>query len=482
MPQNLERSLIRNTYWSIIGKVGYLIISLITNIVLVRNLGPETFGTVSIVMLFVMVSNVLVESGLGGALVRKENVQDIDYSTVFYFNIAVSLGLLTVFVLSSSYIAAYYNLPILEELIWGASFILIFNALKLFQVTKLIRDLDFKKKSRYEIWAISIASLCSFCLLWLDFGIWAVIYFHILNSAILTILLWTCVERLGSYRFSMRALKSIYSFGLNTTLASLLSTFFDNIYQLALSKYFSVTHAGYYYQAKKLQDMPNGLIQNTFYSVMYSGFSRVRTDEGQFNHLHDKTIRLFTIFNGLLCTFIFFYAEQIILLLFGYEWHEATVYLKILVVAGFLYLQELFYRMMFKVFDKTRFILRFEILKRCFQSLLIVLSIYIKDPLVLIATIPLTNLMSLFIYNFGSKATRYNNYSYNLRVTFAILLVSIISIGFITIVDSRLGLSRIEELFLLPLLLFTYCLSTYLAGLGNIVKELHPVVKMLGRV
>ena len=89
MKEGLSKQVLINSLWSLFGRFGYLSISLISNIILVRLLSPKEFGQLGIVMFFIIVGSVLTEAGLSGALIRKEHVTDNDYSTIFIFNLIV---------------------------------------------------------------------------------------------------------------------------------------------------------------------------------------------------------------------------------------------------------------------------------------------------------------------------------------------------------------------------------------------------------
>src|SRR5690554_8114369 len=106
MSNELSKSLVINTLWSFIGRFGYLGVSLVTNIILVRLLSPKEFGQVGIMMFFIVVATVLTESGLGGALIRKQNVTEVDYSTIFIFNLCISIFLMALLIASSGFIAS----------------------------------------------------------------------------------------------------------------------------------------------------------------------------------------------------------------------------------------------------------------------------------------------------------------------------------------------------------------------------------------
>ena len=292
MSKELSRSLLLNMFWSFFGQFGYLAVGLVTNIILVRLLSPKEFGQVSIIMFFIILATILVESGLAGALVRKENTTEVDYSTVFIFNLAISIILMFALLVSSEYIAMFYNDSDLINLLRLSSLVLIVNALRITQSVKLIKSLNFKVKSYCEIIAIAVGSIIAIYSAMQGVGALSLVILQLSTAITLTILLWFYVGPMKKYEFNYESFKQVYKFGVNTTLASLLDKVFDNSYQLILAKYFSISQSGYFYQAKKLQEMPVGIIQNSILGVVYATLSKIQGDEKKFNTVYFNILRI----------------------------------------------------------------------------------------------------------------------------------------------------------------------------------------------
>ncbi len=352
----INRSLLLNTLWSFGGRFGYLAVGLITNIILVRLLSPREFGQVSIVMFFIVISTILIESGLSGALVRKQNTTEVDYSTVFIFNLAISILLMLGLLGSAEYIANFYNDNELTNLLRLSSLVLIVNALRITQSVKLIKALKFKVKSYYEIIAIIAGSVVAIYAAMQGAGALSLVILQLSTAITLTALLWFYVGPMRSYSFSLNSFKQVYKFGINTTLASILDKAFDNSYQLILAKYFAISQSGYFYQAKKLQEVPTGIIQGSVLSVVYAMLSKLQNDRKKFKELYFSIVRILTIILGFICIIIFYYSELIVQILYGKEWLTSATYLQLLILASFFYLQEMFNRVLFKIFDRTDFI------------------------------------------------------------------------------------------------------------------------------
>ena len=379
MSSSIKRNIVTGFLWSVFGQVGYLGVAFITNILLVRILGPYEFGQIGIIMFFVAIGKVLTESGLSGALVRKNDATEEDFSTVFIFNLIISFVLVAVIIVMSGYVADFYKDTSLENILIVSSMVLLIDAFRIPQNAKLVKELKFKKKAAYEFTAIFFSAIIAVILAIKGAGVWAIVTMQLLTAILLTSLLWIFEGSLNQFVFRKKSFLALYKFGVNTTLASILNTAFDNIYQLILGKYFSVNLTGLFYQGKKLQEIPVGVIKSTTLGVVFASLSKVQHDITEFGNLYKRIITLFTIVVGLICLLVYYYAENIILLLYGKEWIEAVFFVQILIISSFFYLQEIFNRVIFKVFDKTEKILYLEVLKKCIQAATIIIGVIFMD-------------------------------------------------------------------------------------------------------
>lgn len=238
------------------GQLITLLIVLATNIWLARLLSPDDFGKVAIIMFFVTVSNVLTEAGFSGALIRKEDASQIDYSTVFVFNLVVSLVLFLLLFLFSESIASFYQDPTLEYLLIGASLVLIINSFQITQNAKLLSNLRFRQKAIYRFFAVLLGSIVGVIGAYNGAGVWSLIFVQLFTALFMTIILWTFEGAMLSFRFNVHSFKELFGFGVNTTLASVLNSAFDNVYQLIIGSYFSISQVGFFIRQRKFRMYP----------------------------------------------------------------------------------------------------------------------------------------------------------------------------------------------------------------------------------
>ncbi|MCG8803619.1 lipopolysaccharide biosynthesis protein [Tenacibaculum finnmarkense] len=397
MSKGLNKTFINGVFWASFSKIGYVLLALLGNMFLARFISAEEFGVIGVAMFFVGIFNVLIEGGVGGALVRKENVTPKDYSTVFIFNLAVSLILFGVMFVIAEPIALYYEKPILKEVLWALSLLLVINAFTVVQNTKLIRDMSFKQKGIYQIISLGVATIIACYLAYKGFGVWAIVSLQIISAFILMLILWFKLGRIGSFVFSKKSFKEIFSFGVFTTLSSILNIAFDNAYQLIIGKYFSFSQVGYYYQAKKLYQAPDGVFRTVISQVFYSYLSKFQKDTEVFITKFNLMAKLTAIIIGLMVSLIYLYAEQVILLLYGDKWGESVFFIRLIALSGFFILLEQVNRNIFKIFNQTHKILYLEIFNKAIQAISIAIGIYYLNLNVLLYGLVVTSIISYVI-------------------------------------------------------------------------------------
>jgi teichuronic acid exporter len=476
---NFKKTIIVGTIWSIFGQMSSFLIILITNIWMARLLSPNDFGRVGVIMFFVSLANVFSESGLGGALVRKKNATIKDYSTVFVSNLVLSLFCFLLIFVIADYIAYYYNDILLKKLLIVSSLVLIINSFQLTQNAKLVSAMKFKEKAIYGFISVFVSSVLGIYLAYKGFGIWALILIQLFAALINTILLWLFEGFFLKFYFSISSFKDLYSFGINTTIASLINTGFDNIYQLILAKYFSLSETGYFYQAKKIQEVPGGILNMITQSVVFSSLAKLQDDVIAFNLFYNKISLYFLVLLGFISSMTYIYAEPLILILYGKEWIGSVFYMQLLTVASFFYIQELLNRVIFKVFNQTRQILYLEYVKKIVQTISIIIGMYFLDLKIIIIGFVITNIIGYFInYYYSRKIIGSLNY-YDLITLLKIILISVISTKILIFLIELFFIKDLAIFFTLPFLILFYLLGINKFKILNIYNEIINLRRIL---
>ncbi len=134
-----------NFIWRFAERCGAQGVAFIVSIVLARLLEPKVYGTIALVTVFTTILNVFVDSGLGNALIQKKNADDLDFSTVFFFNIFVCCFLYAIMFFAAPSIAKFYNDTTLTPVVRVLSLTLVISGIKNVQQAYISRTLQFKR-------------------------------------------------------------------------------------------------------------------------------------------------------------------------------------------------------------------------------------------------------------------------------------------------------------------------------------------------
>lgn len=476
---SLQKQVVSGTIWSLVGQVGFMIIGLLTNIILARLLSPLQFGQMGILMFFIILSNIFAESGFGGALVRKKKVTSIDYSTAFVFSLGVSIGCFLLLIIFSGTISSYYKDPALQMMLIVVGNVLIINAFNFTQQAKLVRELKFKKLAISQLIAVLISSVVSIFLAFKGLGIWALVTFQLLTPFLNTMFLIVFGGAFFSLNFSKLSFREMRDFGVNTTLTALIATGFDNIYSLILGRYFSLNHAGFYYQSKRLQDVPFKVFNFVLQGVVFSSLSKFQDEKDRFINAYNKVVLLFTILMGGVTAFIFLYADSIILLLYGEKWNGAALFMKLLIIGSFFYFQELLNMLIFKVFNETRKILYLEIVKKIVQILSILIGIYMLDIMYLLYGFIVSSLIGYLLNYYYSRRILGKVEWFEMLILLKVGLAGVISITTCNYMVVLFKLSPLHSLVLIPLFIGLFLVSLQLMNATDIRKEFSILRKLI---
>ena len=241
--------------WSSVHRFGSMIISFLGNIVLTRLLSPEDFGVIGMMMVFIAICNTLIDGGLASALIQKDQVDDIDYSTVFSWNLAISVFFYITLFFTADFISAFYNINQLNDILKVLGLVLLINSLYLVQVNQLMRQLNFKLLALINI-AGNLSGVIMHIFSIFGMGVWSLVVKNLTTSVVIAIFCFTLGSWKPSFGFSIKSFKELFGFGSFVLLANLAETIYVNIQALIIGKVFSADQLGYYTQAKKLEEVP----------------------------------------------------------------------------------------------------------------------------------------------------------------------------------------------------------------------------------
>lgn len=350
--------------WGIVGNVLPQMLHLLGTVILARILTPEDFGMVGVLGVFIAIANVLIDTGLGGSLVKEKCLSKSDCAAVSVFNMGVSVLLYMSIYLAAPYIEQFYQLEGLTTITRSFSIVFIVSAFGLVPRSLLVRDLKFKQLGILSIVAVIISSVCAIGAAISGWNAYALVLYQVLNAFISTM---GCII-LSKYTFSVRFRKSAFlkhfSFGFYTTLANIIDAIYDNILVVITGKISTVDQVGYMSQSKKIQDVSTSGISLSINNVAFPLLTKYRDEKESFVRESNQLLSTVSLLLFPILVLISIFAKQVILIVFGEQWIDATPYLSALMVAGIFVILERLIRNYIKSLLLVKELLKITILQR----------------------------------------------------------------------------------------------------------------------
>lgn len=465
MSSVLRQKTIFSMIWSSIGKFGTLGMSFISNLVLARILMPSDFGYIGMLHIFIAISQVFINGGFGSALIQKKNVSHIDYSTVFYYNLLLSLIFYVLLYLAAPYIADFYKMHLLKDILRVQSIILIVNSFSLVQSIQLQKNLRFKALSVRNIIAALIGAVVAIIMALLGYGVWSLVFSNLIAAITSVILLWRMSSWRPTLEFSFNSLKNMFSFGGLMLLSSLVETAYTNIQGLIIGKVFTAKDLGYYTQARKLEDVPTNALSSIVNQVSFPVFSQLQDNLNSLRAGVQRNITSISFLNFPLMVLFIVIARPLIILLYTQRWEESIPYFQILCVGAMLYVINTVNTNVIRSLGKGALYFWVQLIKRLSGIISIVISVQYGIETML-WTIVILNYI-FFIIN-GIVTGKIINYGFiaQLKDIYGVFILSI-TVGVVTYYG--VSLFHIDN-YLLTLIIHTLIYSLLYISLSYVFK------------
>ena len=324
-----NESVVKGFMWRFAERCGAQLVSFVVSIVLARILSPEDYGTIALVTVFTAILQVFVDSGLGTALIQKKDADDLDFSSVFYFNFIVCLVLYAVMFLAATYIALFYEDSTLTSVIRVLSLTIVISGVKGIQQAYVSRNMLFKRFFFSTIGGTIFSAFLGIGMACAGFGVWALVAQQISNTAIDTLILWITVKWRPKKVFSWQRLKYLLSFGWKLLVSALLDTGYNNLRNLIIGKLYSPTDLAFYNQGDKFPKVIVTNINASIDSVLLPTMSNVQEDRERVKQMTRRAIKTSTYIMAPLMMGLAFCAEPIVRLVLTDKWLFCVPFLRI---------------------------------------------------------------------------------------------------------------------------------------------------------
>lgn len=468
---SLKKTIFNGLLWSALEQFSTQVISFIVSVILARLLAPPEFGLIAMISVFISLGHSLVDSGLSQSLLRTKEPDEEDYSTVFYFNLFISVLIYIIIFFVSDKISIFFKQPILTSIIRIYSITFIINALSIIQLTKLNHSLDFKTQLKINFPSLLIGSSVGIIMACCNFGVWSLVWSAIAQSSVSCFWLWKSSNWRPILVLNVVKIKYHLNFGYKLTFSGILETIFVNSYSIIIGKYFAPAQVAFYQRADSLKQLPVSNFIYVLNKVTFPFFSKIQDDNILLKNAYRKIIKIVIYIITPTLIFMAVLATPIFRLLFTEKWLPSVPYFQILCINGLLYPIHAFNLNVINVKGHSGIFLKIEIIKKILLTIVILIS-FNWGIYGLIYGSVIFSVTAFFINtHFTFKYLKYSAWDQVKDLAPSIFLASIC--GFIIfLIDTQLQINLVNDLiriFFSGIIgLIIYAVTSYLLGFESI--------------
>lgn len=374
MSNSLKSDTTKGVFWSLIERFGTQGVQFLVMLVMARLLSPNDYGVVGMLVVFVAIAQAFVDGGFSQALIRKKDRTEVDNSTVFYFNIVVSVLIYLLFYLFAPFVSKFYNMPTLTPFMRVICLSIIINAFGVVQRALFNANIDFKAQAKASLIAVVISGIIGISLAFRGVGPWALVWQQLSNLVVNTLFLWIYSEWRPILAYSWKSFNELFSFGSKLLATSLLNAIYDNIQTIVIGKLYAAKSLGLYSRATHFADLPSQQFTSVFMRVTFPVLCKVQDDLDRLTSVYRRMLRVsayivFPLLIGMAAV-----AHPMIRVFIGEQWIECAYMLQIICFAKMWYPIHAINLDILQVSGRSDLFLKIEIYKKIVSLTLLALS------------------------------------------------------------------------------------------------------------
>ena len=367
-----------NFIWRFAERCGAQLVTFIVSIVLARILTPSDYGTIALVTVFTTILQVFIDSGLSTALIQKKDADDLDFSSVFYFNFVICIILYLIMFVSAPFIADFYKDSSLVSIVRVISLTLIISGVKGVQQSYVSRHMLFKRFFFSTLGGTIFSAVLGIIMAYAGFRVWAIVFQQLSNNAIDTLILWITVKWRPIKKFSWSRLKNLLSFGWKMLASSLLDTVYNNLRNMIIGKLYTSADLAFYNQGDKFPKLIVTNINTSIDSVLLPTMSNEQDNHVRVKDMTRRAIKISTYIMAPLMIGLAFCAKPIVQIVLTDKWLPCVPYLQIFCISYLFWPIHTANLNAIKAMGRSDLFLKLEVIKKFIGMILLLITMNIS--------------------------------------------------------------------------------------------------------
>ena len=331
---SLKQKAASGMVWTALQKYSTLFIQFISGIILARLLTPYDYGCIGMLAIFMVLAEVFIDGGFGSALIQKKRPTQEDYSTIFWWNMAMAFIMYVVLYACAPAIATFYDIPLLCNVLRVQGLVLFIYAFNIVQRNQLKKKLNFRVLSIVTI-ITSITSLCvTVYLAYKGFGVWALVAQNLIAAAIPAIVFWFFIKWRPILVFSWSSFRELFNFGFFMFLTNIVNKFFSKFTGLLIGKLYSPSTLGFYSKAMNVENLASHSVSSIMSQVSYPLYAQVQDERVVLGNMIRRLTMTIAFITFPVMFILMLTAKPIFVLLYSEKWLQSVPYFQVLCLIG----------------------------------------------------------------------------------------------------------------------------------------------------
>lgn len=457
--QSLKDKTVKGVGWSAADAFLGQGVTFIVGLVLARLLTPEEYGLIGIVTIFTTVLLGFVDCGFGNALIRKQDVTDDDYNTMFIVNMIMSVLMYTFLFIGAPFISRFFDRPQLIPLIRVTGLLLIIQAFSIVQNTILTKRIDFKTKTKASVISAVSSGIVGIIMALTGFGVWSLVGQQVFRQIVYSLCLWLFNRWWPSFIFSINSLRYMWGFGWKLMVSGFIDRLWTQLYQVVVGKFYNPAMLGQYTRAEQYSSIFSSNISSIVQRVSYPVLSSIQDDKERMINGYRRIIKTTMFITTIIMISMAAVAEPLIYCLIGPQWHIAATFLPFICLNMSFYPLNVINLNMLQVQGRTEIFLYLEIIKKTLAVGPICLGVFVDIYWMLIGSIILGFICFFLNSYYTGRSLGYTPWAQlrDIAPSYAIALVVALSVYFIKYLPLNNWLILLIQILVGALVFFAIC-------------------------
>ena len=402
MSDNLKQKTISGVSWSFIEQILSRSIRFVIGIILARLLSPTDYGLVGMLGIFLAISQLFIDGGLAGALIRTKSPSEKDYSTVYIINLTLSVVFYVLLFVIAPYVAQYYDQPILKSMLRVIALGLIIGSVSSIQGTLLSIRVDFKTKTIISLLSSIISGTLGIICAYKGMGVWSLVTQTMTATVVGSVATLAFVRWVPRLVFSKESFRRLFSYSSKMLVASTITVIYDNVYPLVIGKRFTAADVGQYTRAGQFPGIANGTITGALNRVAFPVLSQIQDDDERLLRVYEKYIQLacflvFPILMGLCGC-----ARPLVSFLLTDKWLECVPLMQIICFSLLTNAITTINLNLLYVKGRSDYVLKLEIIKKSIAFTILIITMFFNITVMCIGKV-VYGIIALFLNTYYTK-------------------------------------------------------------------------------